>query len=305
MSHSIVSHKDLSKSICLLHFVTSSCSDSLIMAEMKTITIVPLIGSNYPTWKVQCRMALVKDGLWGIVNESERPPDETTQADKYAKFVARRDRALAIIVLAVDPSLLYLLGDPDNPVTVRKKLENQFQKKTWCNKLELCRKLYSLHLKAGSSVQEHIKAMTEIFESLSVIGDPVSEEDRVVYLLASLPDCYNMLVTALDEANQDVPQMEVVTKRQLHEECKLNDRSSSSGTTKAMKAYRHKRNVIICYYCGKLDTSSVIVVYLLQMREKLILAANAKVIQSSRLWLTKPLYKTLKMTPVRVVIVML
>ena len=220
------------------------------MAEMKTVTIVPLIGSNYPTWKVQCRMALMKDGLWGIVNESERPPDETSQADKYAKFVARRDRALATIVLAVDPSLLYLLGDPDNPVTIWKKLENQFQKKTWCNKLELRRKLYSLRLKAGGSVQEHIKAMTEIFESLSVIGDPVSDEDRVVYLLASLPDCYNMLVTAL-EANKDVPPMEVVTERLLHEERKLNDRGSSSGINKAMAAYRHKRNTVICHYCEK------------------------------------------------------
>ena len=146
--------------------------------------------------------------------------------------------------------MLYLLGDPDNPVTVWEKLENQFQKKTWCNNLELCRKLYSLRLKAGDSVQEHIKAMTEIFESLSVIGDPVSEEDRIVYLLASLPDCYNMLVTAL-EANQDVPQMEVVTERLLHKERKLNDHGSSSGTTKAMTAYHHKRNVIKCHYCGK------------------------------------------------------
>lgn len=221
------------------------------MAEMKTVTIVPLIGSNYPTWKVQCRMALMKDGLWGIVNESERPPDESSQADKYAKFVARRDRALAIIVLAVDPSLLYLLGDPDNPVTVWKKLENQFQKKTWSNKLELRRKLYSLRLKDGGSVQEHIKAMTEIFESLSVVGDPVSDEDRVVFLLASLPDSYNMLVTAL-EANQNVPQMEVVTERLLHEERKLNDRGSSSGINKAMAAnYHHKRSVVKCHYCGK------------------------------------------------------
>ena len=72
-------------------------------------------------------MALMKDGLWGIVNESERAPEEN-QADK---FVARRDRALAIIVLAIDPLLLYLLGNPDNPVRGWKKLENQFQKKTW------------------------------------------------------------------------------------------------------------------------------------------------------------------------------
>jgi len=59
--------------------------------------------------------------------------------------------------------------------------------------------------------------MTEIFDGLSVIGDPISDEDRVVHLLASLPESYNALVTAL-EANEAVPRMEVVTERLLHEE---------------------------------------------------------------------------------------
>ncbi len=30
--------------------------------------------------------------------------------------------------------------------------------------------------------------MTELCDELSVVGEPVKEEDRVVYLLASLPD---------------------------------------------------------------------------------------------------------------------
>ena len=34
------------------------------MAESKTtVTIVPLSGKNYPTWKVQCRMALMRENL--------------------------------------------------------------------------------------------------------------------------------------------------------------------------------------------------------------------------------------------------
>ena len=36
-------------------------------SDLKTVTVVPLNGLNYSTWKVQCRMALLKDGLWGIV----------------------------------------------------------------------------------------------------------------------------------------------------------------------------------------------------------------------------------------------
>ena len=97
--------------------------------DMKAVGIVPLNGANYPTWKVQCQMALMKEGLWGIVNGSESSPSRS-DSDKYAKFVARRDRALATIVLSVDPSLLYLLGEPENPVLVWKKLGDQFQKKT-------------------------------------------------------------------------------------------------------------------------------------------------------------------------------
>ena len=64
-----------------------------------------------------------------------------------------------------------------------------------------------LHLKDGESVQDHIKAMTELFNELAIVGDAIEEEDRVVYLLASLPDSFNTLVTAL-EASEDPRQWE-------------------------------------------------------------------------------------------------
>ena len=128
------------------------------MAESKPIaSIVPLTGENYPTWKVQCRMALMRDGLWGIVSGTETAP--AGGADQVSKFAARRDRALATIVLAVHPSLLYLVGDPNDPIVVWTTLQNQFQKRTWANKLALRRRLHSLQLRDGESVQNHIKAI--------------------------------------------------------------------------------------------------------------------------------------------------
>jgi hypothetical protein len=141
---------------------------------------------------------------------------------------------LATIVLSVDPSLLYLLGDPQDPAVVWEKLTNQFQKKTCANKLALRRKLYSLRLKDGESIQKHIKEMTEIFDGLAVIDGPITEEDRVVHLLASLPESYDILITAL-EANVEVPKMETVTERLLHEERKMKERSVSE-TNDEMKA---------------------------------------------------------------------
>ena len=192
-------------------------------------------------------MALVRDGLWEIVSGTETAPAES--GDRRSKFLARRDRALATIVLAVEPSLLYLIGDPEDPVVVWEKLQNQFQKKTWANKLALHRRLHSLQLKDGESVQGHIKAMTE----LAIVGDAIEEEDRVVYLLASLPDSFNTLVTAL-EASEEVPNMEVVTERLLHAERKQKGKSSPDSSGE--KAMTTNSEVEVhsgpqCHYCKK------------------------------------------------------
>ena len=180
--------------------------------------IVLLNGDNFSTWKLQCRMMLIKHGVWKIVNGTEVAPRENTLA--ATKFNERRDKALSTIVLAVDPILLYLVGsNPEDPIEVWNKLCDQYEAKTWANKLALRRKLYGLKLRENQSVQDHLKAMLEIFDSLAVIGYPVEEEDRVVHILTSLPESYNMLVTAL-EACPEVPKLEMVTERLLNEERK-------------------------------------------------------------------------------------
>ena len=104
-------------------------------------------------------------------------------------------------------------------------------------------------------MQEHIKEMTELFDELSVVGDPVSEEDRVVHLLASLPESYSILVTAF-EANADVPKIEIVTKRLLHEEHKQKGRAESADTNSMEKVMtseqRIRRKGVRCHYCKRI-----------------------------------------------------
>ena len=82
-----------------------------------------------------------------------------------------------------------------------------------------------------------------------MIGEAISEEDRVVYLLPSLPESYNVLVMAL-EASADVPTLAVVRERLLHKETKMKGRSnqlSQKGvlTTSFTKKLRY-------HFCNKL-----------------------------------------------------
>ena len=112
--------------------------------------------------------------------------------------------------------------------------------------------LYSLKLKENEPVQKHIKSMIEIFESLSVVGYVVEEEDRVVHILASLPDSFQMLVTAL-EASPEVPKLEVVLERLQHEEKKLLEKSEKQNDKHPENALlvKSRNSGPICFYCGK------------------------------------------------------
>ena len=59
--------------------------------------------------------------------------------------------------------------------------------------------------------------MVETFNEMLIDGKAIIDEDTVVYLLASLPESFNILATAL-ESN---PSMEIVIERLMHEERKL------------------------------------------------------------------------------------
>ena len=68
----------------------------------------------------------------------------------------------------------------------------------------------------------------------------ITDKNRVVNLLASLPESLNTLVIALG-SNTTVPKMEIVIEKLMNEERKLKDQkvSSESGSVGALAA-RHK-----------------------------------------------------------------
>lgn len=227
---------------------------------MERLNIIPLNQNNFPTWKVQVKMTLIANELFGIVSGTETAPVDA-ESEEHRRFSARKDKALATIVLAIESNLLYLLEDPDDPVEVWKKLNDIFQKKTWANKLRLRRKLYTLQLKSDGRLQDHMKEITEVFSELAVIGEQIKEEDKVICLLASLPDKYSTLVTTL-EALDRVPTWETVKERLLHEDRKIEEKMEKSikadHSTEALTSIEKKKkskhvfsHSVKCYLCGK------------------------------------------------------
>ena len=154
----------------------------MLISKMEKSHIIPLNERNFPMWKVQMKMHLIATELYNIIEEVETSPQDASSAE-FRKFSNGQNKTLAIIVLAVEPKLLYLLRDPTDPVKVWKTLIDKFQKKTWANKLRLKKKLYSMKVCRGNDLQEHIKQFVEMFAELAVIGHNFEEEDRVICLL--------------------------------------------------------------------------------------------------------------------------
>ena len=98
-------------------------------------------------------------------------------------------------------------------------------------------------------MREYIKNMTEIFDELAVIAEPISDEDKVVYLLAGLSESYDVLVTALESGSDTVPALESVTERLLREEKKLKDREEVSDSKQLLLSKGKK--TFTCHYCKK------------------------------------------------------
>ena len=97
------------------------------------------------------------------------------------------------LILSVDPSLLYLIEN-SNP-SMEETHQLVLEKDTETKRGRLC---------SGTH-----KSQAKIFDALSVARDPVTKQDQAV---ASLPESYDMLVTAL-EANAEVPGIGATTKR--------------------------------------------------------------------------------------------
>ena len=51
--------------------------------EMTKILIKWTKSPNYANWKVQCKMALIKEGLWNIVTGNENAPESQGGQAKY------------------------------------------------------------------------------------------------------------------------------------------------------------------------------------------------------------------------------
>ena len=216
--------------------------------------IVPLNEKNYPTWSVQMKMYLIRENLMGLADGTTAAPTESTPTASRDEYNLKRNKALADIVLCISPDQLYLVGQPTDPQVVWTTLQEAFQKNTWSNKLRLKKKLYKMQLKGAENLSSHLKEITEVFQELALLDATINDEDKVIILLSSLPEPFDVTVTAL-EAQTIIPNWNTVADTLRRESEKLsikcNNIQSLVTETNSRPDDSVTKKQIKCHFCNK------------------------------------------------------
>ena len=175
-------------------------------------------GANFHLWKFKMQMVLEERDLWDVKSGEVKPEHLTSSLDP-ATYKRKSRKAMTIICLAMEGSQLPLVRSANGAYDVWSRLEGHFEKKSLVNKLFLRRRFFTTMMDESDDVLQRINTIKTLAEQLDAVGAPVSEDDRVITLLASLSESYAFLITAL-ESRSDSLSWDLVTSWLMHEDMK-------------------------------------------------------------------------------------
>uniref|UniRef100_A0AAV1VH23 DUF4219 domain-containing protein n=1 Tax=Peronospora matthiolae TaxID=2874970 RepID=A0AAV1VH23_9STRA len=170
---------------------------------MPTAHINRFAGTNFHTWKFKMQMVLEEGDLWDVVS-GEVKLEHCVSTLGQSTFKRNSRKAMAIICLAMEDSQLPLVRSAENAYDAWSRLDGHYEKKSLVNKLLLRRRFFTTMMGEGGDVLEHINKLKTLAEQLDAVGAPVSEDDLVITLLASLSESYRFLITALESRSDSL-----------------------------------------------------------------------------------------------------
>lgn len=208
---------------------------------------------NYLTWKIRMGMFLKSEELWNVV--SKDPLAAMAAAAQKEAWQKSDEKALSKILNFVDDGQLHQVKDAESAKEAWESVKNFHEQKTTTSRVSLLRRICSLNMADGADMEEHLCALEELFDRLSLAGLTLESELQVAMVYRSLPESYSVFITAMESRPDADQTIELVKQKLLDEHHRRVERSGGADREKAMKM-RGKRQSTekkekVCFHCRK------------------------------------------------------
>eukprot|EP00253_Pinus_taeda_P018317 PITA_18317 len=187
------------------------------------IEIKKFNGQSFELWELKMEDLLVDKDQWIMVDLSTKPTGASDEEWKKLDWKAK-----STIQLCVSDSVLLNVSGEATVKALWYKLRTLYQSKSLVNKQFLRKKLYTLRMKDGDSVTEHLNAFNTVVSQLASIDIKISDEDKCISLLCSLLDSWDTLVIAIG-SNATTLHFDEIVSSFLTEEMRRKNMESQNG----------------------------------------------------------------------------
>ena len=185
--------------------------------------------NNFEIWKVKMHDLLVQQGMAkALLGKSKQP--YTMKDDEWSELDGR---VLSGIRLCLADDVLFNIVSEKTAVGLWAKIEKLYMIKSLTNRILLKRQLYSLRMKEGTSITDHLNTFNTLLVQLESIEVKFESEDKSITLLCSLPESWDHFVTSISLSSSETLEFDDVIGALLSEETRKRSNSKTS-TSEAM-----------------------------------------------------------------------
>ena len=140
--------------------------------------------NNFELWKVKMRDMLIQQGVEkALVGKTKKPYDMSNE-----DWNEIDEKALSAIRLCLADDVLFNIVSETTAAGLWTKLESLYMTKSLTNKILLKRQLFTLRMKEGTKISDHLNAFNTLVCKLSSMEDIISSEVKEILMLCSLPE---------------------------------------------------------------------------------------------------------------------
>jgi hypothetical protein len=127
-------------------------------------------------------------------------------------------RELSAIRLCLANDVLFNIVTEKTAVDLWSKLESLYMTKSLTNRIFLKRQLYSLRMKEGMKIVDHLNTFNTLLVQLNSMGVKFESEDKAITLLCSLLASWDHFVTSISFSSTETIEFDDIVGALLSEE---------------------------------------------------------------------------------------